>query len=574
MTPETPEDDGIPLIQIGAQLPELIAAATEALGRDENLYVRTGKLVTIAREPERLTPYRGDGRAGGAALRLRPGTPRIVELAPATLIERLATVARWERFNARDREWYPCFPDKTVAATIFAKPERDGLRPLDSVFEAPFLRHDGCVVQTPGYDRVSACTLLPGREDYPRIAEAPTLDEARASLLALRAVLEQMPFRRGADQDVPIAALLTMLARPAILGACPAFLFDASTRGSGKSLVANVVSAIASGRPAPLMTWADREEETEKVLGSCALSGVRIILFDNVTHPIAGGPLDKVLTAPDEVSLRILGKSETPSVPWRAIVLFTGNNLDVRGDTERRSLLCRLEPAEECPEDRQGFTHPRLLDWVLLERPRLLAAALTLLRAHQAAGCPGMNLQWGSFEAWTEVVAAAIVWAGGSNVLETRPSVRGSHDPESVALLSILEHWRKLQESPLAPPGAAEGLSTRAAIQILYPDRMQHGPPDPKLDVLREAFEALAPHKSGRGVDANWLSRRFRRLADRWRNDRRLTAATAADHGGSIRWTVQVRETTDPADLYHCNNEEPANDKEAEAPPTSGTRRG
>ncbi len=46
------------------------------------------------------------------------------------------------------------------------------------------------------------------------------------------------------------------------------------------------------------------------------------------------------------------------------------------------------------------------------ERPRLVRAALTLLRAWVVAGRPDMGLPlWGSFEEWSRVVPAALVFA-------------------------------------------------------------------------------------------------------------------------------------------------------------------
>jgi hypothetical protein len=63
-------------------------------------------------------------------------------------------------------------------------------------------------------------------------------------------------------------------------------------------------------------------------------------------------PLD--LTAGDTVELRVLGKSEVPTLRWRAVAMATGSNVAIAGDTSRRVLISRLESPLENPEDRYG----------------------------------------------------------------------------------------------------------------------------------------------------------------------------------------------------------------------------
>lgn len=524
-------------IQIKAgDVPRMVSEALVALKADPNLYVRSGGLVTVAREPER-GDYQGDQRQGVEIL-LRPGTPKICPVLFPTLFERLAKVAVWKRAKVnQDGEitWTRTNPDHMTTSIVHARPERPGLRPLDSLTEAPYLRADGAVIQRPGYDPASACLYLPNAT-FPPIPEEPTQEDAARALAALREVFCDFPFREGPDSDVPIAAILTLLARPAIHGSIPMFLFDASTRGSGKSLLTDCIAGITVGRGAPRMSWPTEDEELEKVLSSYALRGPSSIVFDNVTVPIGGASLDKVLTATDLVDLRVLGKSEILSLPWRAVIMATGNNLETKGDTERRCLVARLEPRVENPEDRESFAHPHLLEWVAEERPRLVAAALTILRAYVLAGRPAVGVRsWGSFEAWTALVPAAIVWASGKDVLATRPSVRENRDPTHIALGAVLEYWSKL-------PEAGEGVTIRAALAHLYPPERfgEKAPPD-GFDILREALETLAPFRNGRpGVDPNRLGYKFRHMRGRWRAEKCLQSVEG--RAGIARWRVRTTE--------------------------------
>ncbi|MCK6538298.1 MAG: hypothetical protein L6Q84_35435, partial [Polyangiaceae bacterium] len=323
--------------------------------------------------------------------------------------------------------------------------------------------------------------------------------------------------------------------RPPVRG-----LHDANTAGSGKGLQTDVVSIIATGRPAAKMSWPAREEELEKILGAYALRGARLIVFDNLTTPYTGGPLERVLTALDTVELRVLGKSEVPSLPWLAVVFATGNNVSVVGDTSRRALIIRLESPLESPEDRPRETllHPDLLAWCQENRPRLVVAALTLARAHALAGNPMSNLKpWGSFEEWTKVVAAAIVWAGGTSPLLARATTINA-DPEKEALTTIIKDWPRL---------APSGITIKDAVQKLYPSKW---PPPASVeeafgrmapdgfDELRIALEYLVPPIPGKPPSEQRLAARLRRFK------RRVVGGAYIDteggHAGTARWVVRA----------------------------------
>jgi hypothetical protein len=81
-----------------------------------------------------------------------------------------------------------------------------------------------------------------------------------------------------------------------------------------------------------------------------------------------------------------------------------------------------LDPKVEHPEDRK-FKRADLIGYVQENRPRLVAAALTVLRAFVVAGWPAHGQPpKGSFEAWDQLVRSAIIWAGGADPLGLRSS--------------------------------------------------------------------------------------------------------------------------------------------------------
>jgi hypothetical protein len=475
-TPEAVLDER-PTIEISTLLHVVVDQAIDALKYDLDVYQRDGELVRIVRVAET--------EADAAHL---AGTPQIRRIVPATLTEHLTRNARWIRLDRRSGRMVETVPASAVVHAVAARGEYLGIRPIVGIAESPMLRPDGSIMQDAGYDGSTGYVYLPNAE-FPRVADQPTQEDARYALDELADVFKDFPYRAEADRIVPIASILTLLARPAIRGSIAAIVLDATTRGSGKTLQADAISLIATGRPAGKMTWPTDEIELEKVLASYALRGAALILFDNITTRFGGGPLDKVLTARDRVELRVLGKSELPSLTWRALVLASGNNVEISGDTCRRVLVSRLEPTTETPETRTGFAHDPLLEWVTASRPRLVYAALTILRAWVVAGRPKLTKrQWGSFEEWTALVPQALMYAGATDPMGAKLQELAD-DPDRRIRAALIEGLARL--SP-------DGVTVRSLVTLLYPEEHRLGDHAPDgYDDLREALEAITRTKPG-----------------------------------------------------------------------------
>lgn len=497
----TPPDER-PRIRLGAELHVNVNQAVAALSGDAGLYARDGVLVVVVHPPSEA--------------------PMVRVLALATMRERLTAAARFERL--REGEWDRCLPPDAVALAALARGHWPGYRRLVGVLEAPSLRPDGSVFDVPGYDAATGYLFAP-TITFPRVPAEPTPEEVRGALSALQEVFADFPYRGRADAAAVLAAVFTVLARPAIEGAVPAFLFDATTPGSGKTLQADIVSLLATGRTTAKMAYpVDNDDEVEKILGGCALEGAQLVNFDNIAGAFGGAPIDKVLTADDMVKLRILGTSNTPAVRWRAVVMGTGNNIAYRGDTHRRVLIPRLEPKTENPEERADFRYPDLRGYVRAERGRLVCAALTILRAWVCAGRPRSGCKvWGSFEAWSTLIPPALVWAGAADPMACRPVADpDARDEERVAMRATLEAIEQLQGSI--------GITARGIVDLLYPAAFLRGeaPPDAFGDA-REAIEMLTRTPAGRRPDTTRLGFALRR----WR--RRPLAGRRLDMVGETR---------------------------------------
>jgi hypothetical protein len=220
-----------------------------------------------------------------------------------------------------------------------------------------------------------------------------------------------VPYVADSDRAAWVSLVLTLIARSAIDGCTPLYLVRAPVRGAGKGLQVDTTAIIATGRPAPKRPPTTTEDELRKALLAYALESPRLVVLDNVEGALGSPTLAYVLTA-GVVSDRLLGASESRTVSVRYVLAATGNNVSLRGDLGRRVVPIDIDPRVEHPEDRGGWRYPDLLGHLRRERPRLVAAALTMLRAYVVAGRPSHgHPAYGSYEQWDALVRGAVVWA-------------------------------------------------------------------------------------------------------------------------------------------------------------------
>jgi hypothetical protein len=481
--PPTPPKDpptGRPELRLRGSSSQNVDALDELLGRPAapDVYQRGMRLVEVIgeRRPRLVSE----------------GTPVLRELARyelASHVERHVACRKLSKENG----WVECAPPPTtLLLPMLAYGRWEHVRPVTGIVEAPFLRPDGTIRQEPGYDADTGYVYRPNTT-YPAVPEHPTQEDAKRALVSLQHVFQDFPYTSAAAAAVPIACLLTILGRAAIAGPVPVFEFEASVPGSGKTMQGDVVHLIATGRFAPKGSFPEDETDQRKELFAAALGGAPVVFFDNVRGFFGGGPLEALVTS-TELRQRVLGESEERTVPWRAVVIVTGNNIRPSEDMCRRSLVCRIEPNEEDPTRRKAFAHEDLTGWVASERERLIVAALTLLRAYAAkghpdAGCGTMQ----SFCDWSRIVPGAIVYAGGPNVLEAVGNTEDSVSDEASAVACIMR---------LLPRVSAEPIGARAIVNRLYPAGSEDG-----LGDLREAIETLVPMRGNAPPDPHRLGK-------------------------------------------------------------------
>jgi hypothetical protein len=352
------------------------------------------------------------------------------------LVDVLTCAARFWRYDKRSQAWVPIDAPDKVADTYLARRGRWKLPVLAGIIHTPFLRADGSICETPGYDPASGLLFKPEGEIFPPIPQEPNEADAGAALTRLDALVRTFPFVTDADRSVALSAILTALDRRSMATA-PLHAFSSPSAGTGKSLLVDVCAMLATGRLMPVISQGRNEEELEKRLGAALLAGDTAISLDNCDHTLEGTFLCQALTQ-RQLNIRILGQSRNAETPVNATLYATGNNLVLAGDIVRRALLCAMDAQCERPELRT-FT-ANAAELAKQKRGELVAAALTVLRAWHVSG-QHLNLTpFGSFEDWSRRIRSPLIWLGEVDPCETVADIRES-DPRRAELVAVITEW-------------------------------------------------------------------------------------------------------------------------------------
>jgi len=383
------------------------------------------------------------------------------------------------------------------------------LPPLEAVTESPVLRADGSILSRVGYD--AATKLYYHRSPELSAPDIPDTPDRRDALAAFTQALEpiaEFPFADGASKANAMAAMLTPVVRMAVEGSVPIVLLDAPQMGSGKSLLAAVVTIVATGRD-EMMPAPSKEEEWQKVITSCLLRGTTVNVIDNIEQPVQSAALAAVVTS-NRWTDRILGRSEMVTLRNHTTWLVTGNNIRLRADLPRRCFWIRLDAKMSRPYERADFRHGDLKSWVREHRGELLAALLTMARAWYVAGCPPpqkVPASLGSFEQWTRTVGGILEYAGVQGFLGNQQMLYEQADEETPQWETFLQTWHEHY-----------GAEPMSASQLIVQINLDSSVLRPVLpDTLAEALDSKKGSSSiklgkilGKHVDVRYGSENYR----------------------------------------------------------------
>ena len=427
---------GRPVVQVwDGALPVIVDNAELLLiARDLGIYEFGDQIVRPAIEQIRIADDRFVPRL------------RLIPIGLNHMIERFTHFIDFQRYDARSEEFVSIDCPKKVAATYLERVGAWRLRKLVAITTCPVLRRDGTVLNKPGFDPLTNILFDPRGIDYPPIPAEPTRDDALAALAELQLLFYEFPFVDDPSRSVALSAMLTSISRLALKTA-PMHAFDAPAAGTGKSKIIDCCAVLATGHECAVISQGTDETEMGKRLGAALIAGDRMISIDNCEHPLGGQLVCQVLTQL-LVKVRVLGLSKMVTVPNAANYFATGNNLTFIGDMTRRGLQGRLDAGVERPELRE-FTTEDPVETVKRERPKYVAACLTILRAYIVAGAPQQTRPLGGFEDWSRLVCDALVWLGEADPVDTMERAR-AEDPQREALAAILARWGALLGSARA----------------------------------------------------------------------------------------------------------------------------
>lgn len=444
-----------------------------------------------------------------------------------------------------------------AASRILAKDGERGLSRLNAVITAPTLRADGSILSAPGYDAPSRLLLLSNVPELPHVPLNPSLDDARRALARLWAPVAEFPLVDAVARGVTLAAMLTACIR-ASLSTAPGFAWDAPAAGTGKTLLAQTVGVLLAGDIPPALPPASaQDEEARKRLFSALRENHRTILWDNIREPFGNAALDAFLTAPTFTD-RILGKSETATLPNRALFLATGNNLRLVGDTCRRILIARLDAQTEKPYAREFEFDPAQM--AVARRDELVVAALTLIRAWITAGRPRLGAgRTASFETWDDLVRQPVCWvASWSQTLSFDDPLKATErafeaDPETAKLGALLDAVRAMTEH--ASPTSRGAISHTVAQMIAWGAAEQHDDSDARREARQSLHDALSEIAAERSGAIN------PRILGRWieRNAERRVSGLRFVQDGELRRAKRWRVVADVASRAEINSQKHTN---------------
>ena len=385
------------------------------------------------------------------------------------------------------------------------------LPPVTVVTHTPFLRADGTVCDTAGYDTASGMFLTDA--SGVSVPERPTNQQILDAVALIDELLCDFPLTGESDRAHCFALLLTPLIRH-LVRLVPLFVIDANGPGVGKNLLSECCMYIATGEWVMTNPLPTDNEEQRKQLTAIMRAGMAVALFDEA-HIITGVALARLVTSTTWGD-RLLGYSTQVNYPNSVTMVALGNNVQIQGDMPRRSVVIRLEATDADPHLRSGFRHTDLRAWVEANRPQLLEALLTLLRAWVVAGRPEGSQPLGSFDGWASIIGGVLEVAGVPGFLGNVGEMRARSATDDTEM-----------EAHLAELSMRFGTSEFSIKQVA------------KL-IEDDTLECWPPRVAGdHGKVRQMIGYTYRRYSGRWLGEFRLQP-TGETHGIK-RWTIDNR---------------------------------
>lgn len=449
-------------VEVGPDIEIMARLGNSLLAGDsddaDRIYQRGGMLVQVAQD--RRTRKNAED------------VPPVIRNATGACVQaRLSTLGRWIKTMAKGKVEVVS-PPAIVAERIRAK--GGWMTPyLTAVSECPVVRPDGSVHAVEGYDEATGVYLALGDGlKGMKLPENPGLEEAREAYRRLYRPFREYPWVEKCHGAAAVAYVCSVICRTAVQGPVPFFAVNAPQPNSGKSLLVDAVTAIATGSDAaPRLTLSRNPEEDKKQIDAMLFEGQRTALIDNVAKPFGGEEWDALATA-KKWQGREMGTKTMRTVRAQCIWAMTGNNLTFIGDFGKRAVPIEIDAKMADPGARQFEEKIDLVTACLRDRRELVAAAITLVVAYIRARRPGVREESGIFGSWNRTIRGAVEWASGLDPWGGQAAFIESADPRLEAEKNFLISWFQAHGSKSVPTQdvcACTNLAFKNALEAVLP---------------------------------------------------------------------------------------------------------
>lgn len=433
-------DPNRPVVLITNETDRVLCEIEYYLGGE--LYVRNNSIVRLERAPELTTSGGSIKRAPGAIMLGEVTGEQVERLMSRHLVFKKPVVIEASSPDEKQKIAHQKVKAPAYLARLLVRSnEWVNMPNLIGITNSPFISPRGEVIQTPGYDPSSGYLLVDDGTCWDPVPQYPSPRQVEESIRLLHDLICDFPFENEFHRSAWVAALLTVVGRPAIPGPVPMYLVDGNKASTGKTKLSRLIGLICLGNDPTEISFTSDEKELENRIAAILIAGDRLACFDNIANSVRNSTLDRFLTS-TFFGTRAFFKQKMLRLQNTTTLTMTGNNLVLRGDLFRRVIRSRLVTDLERPQYRTGFRHAQIEDYVRQNRSALLAAALTVLRAHAAQGFPADPSvhPLGSFTDWDRVVRHAMLQAGLPDPVATQVEVV-EEDEDHIKLEHLLQAW-------------------------------------------------------------------------------------------------------------------------------------
>jgi putative DNA primase/helicase len=337
--------------------------------------------------------------------------------------------------------YVPDYPDSDICEHILSDPNPP-LPVLEQIKYKPYFALDGELIFMPGYSEKTRCYLHdPKNILVPNALRPSSLDEAKR--LLFEEVRVDFPLVKDSDRAHTIALLIQPFVRQMIQGPTPLHIVNSPSPGTGKGLLVQALTYIATGQPIEFQAMPGNDEEIRKRLTSKLMKLPTFVAFDNVNVMVDSASLSLAITAPVWED-RVLGKSKIISLPVCCTWLLTGNNVQCSSEIARRSIRIHMDTELERPWQREEFHQSDLMKYVRDNCELLMWAAITLVEHWIKNGKKKFSGKpLGGFESWSEITGGILEAAGIKGFLEDMDAFYDDADDETKFLNKLIYLWHE-----------------------------------------------------------------------------------------------------------------------------------